>query len=494
MAMAKVRPDFSFDREGRPLSDWLLDLVGDDASARLKAGDVLQGMWFGVPYAHTDLEDLDWEEHNHRPGQDERFRRAVRDAVEAASFPKAHFVRRLILYRLMIDHDWRARVRKAAETSNKVDDDRYVERLVRRLEAAGDDDAERAEAVRRLGRWFCASVGRGVKRDQEIYAGAEAMSVAGMASHLVFEALDVALLADRAGLRVMLDDEGKSYQALGALERIGPAGVDFAPALIARLDAAGDARHFDAPAALGSIGRSDPDVVDALLQRLVSRSATIRSGAAASLAHAGPPLAGRVDEAVSLLLDATRDPDEGLFALEALASVGREREDALQRILDCAAPRPPRWVPFEGYPDQGYDAAMAVRGEAISALRHFRTFARRSVLALIDAIDTFEEYDPDWQYDGEHGRVCRVLVEFGPDAAPAVPRRVAYLESWRSGPEEGREWPKDVLSALAAIGPAAAEALPVLLAIRREGLGDEAPGELDCNDPLDRAILRLQGA
>jgi hypothetical protein len=52
--MSKQPPDFSFEREGRPLADWLLDLVSEEAPARLQAGEALLAMMHGVPSVHTD--------------------------------------------------------------------------------------------------------------------------------------------------------------------------------------------------------------------------------------------------------------------------------------------------------------------------------------------------------------------------------------------------------------------------------------------------------
>lgn len=39
--------DFSFERDGRPLSAWLLDLVSDDRATRDAAAQAVGGMWKG---------------------------------------------------------------------------------------------------------------------------------------------------------------------------------------------------------------------------------------------------------------------------------------------------------------------------------------------------------------------------------------------------------------------------------------------------------------
>ncbi len=101
------------------------------------------------------------------------------------------------------------------------------------------------------------------------------------------------------------------------------------------------------------------------------------------------------------------------------------------------------------------------RGAAIDSLRHFKRFADQVLPVLVDALDTFEEYDPDWSYEGEkHGLLSASLVPFGPLAAPAVPHLVRILEGWPTRPEEDREWPRNVFRLLAAIGPPARRGSP----------------------------------
>jgi hypothetical protein len=234
---------------------------------------------------------------------------------------------------------------------------------------------------------------------------------------------------------------------------------------------------------------------DALLRRLRSGSEAVRIGAAAALGHAGPPLAGRLEVALDFLLGATHTPVLVFAATPALASVGRDREEALRRVLELAAPRPPCWRTEESSPDHRYDEVMYERGVAIEALHHFRRFATRVVPMLVDAFDSFEEYDPDWEDHGEHGRVCWALRAFGPDAAPVVPRLVRYLADWQDRPVAERTWPRDVLELLRAIGPTGAAALPTLGRLRTTQNDEELVGAdaLDPDDPLDQAILALHG-
>jgi hypothetical protein len=486
--MSKKLSDVSFERDGRNLSAWLQDLVAEDAPSRRAAGEALQAMMYGVPSIHTDVTQVGW---NATMGQGDRFNAAVRKALRAPDFPTSDFVRRLILYRIALKDDWHQRIegnKRELETPSPRE-----EILWRRLEAAGDE-AERREECRRYLRWLCASLVRTLERGKDRFAGAESMSPAGIAAGIVFDALGEVLLSDRPGLRVMLEDKEMFQHAAKTLVRIGPPAVDFAGLLLERLDADQARGWFEGAEALGSIGRDDPAVIDQLLKRLASGPEAVRIGAAQALGHAGPPLAGRLPAALDILIGATYKPHLAHAAIPALASVGRDSDEALRRVLEWAEPREPRWQTYENYPDYRYDEVMHERGLAIEALAHFRHYASRVVPVLIDAFDTFEEYDPDWTYGGEHERVCWALRQFGPDAVPAVPRLVRYLDEWLEQSEKERPWPKDVFGLLATIGPRAAAALPALdrlRALENEGY-EESSSDLDPNNPLDQAIVSLR--
>lgn len=64
-----------------------------------------------------------------------------------------------------------------------------------------------------------------------------------------------------------------------------------------------------------------------------------------------------------------------------------------------------------------------------------------------------------------------------------------YLDEWLARPDP-KERPVDVLGVLASIGPAAAEALPLVERWRAEGEGEDDPR--DPGDPLDAAIIAIR--
>ena len=127
----------------------------------------------------------------------------------------------------------------------------------------------------------------------------------------------------------------------------------------------------------------------------------------------GPHLAGREEEALALLFELAHNADSPFVALGAIASLGRDRSQVVSWVLDQAAPATPRMRPCEGFPEHSYDEVMHFRGAAIDTLQFFTSFPNRVIPVLLEAFDSFQEYDPDFMHNGEHERVCMVLEEFG---------------------------------------------------------------------------------
>lgn len=164
--MARPR-DISFEREGRSMSAWLLDLVGDESSARLAAGEALEAMMCGLP-SHADPREFDrWSS---RESQDQvgRFKVAVRAATRSPGFPAPEFVRRLISRRVALQEDWRERSHRYRRHVKARS--RWEGRLLERLFDA-DDEADTEVAARRYRRWLDAWKLRDRTRSEEIYAG-----------------------------------------------------------------------------------------------------------------------------------------------------------------------------------------------------------------------------------------------------------------------------------------------------------------------------------
>src|SRR5262249_5521475 len=132
--MSKRPPDFSFERDGRPLSAWLVDLVAEEVPARLTAGEALKAMYYALPDARTDLTEIRWDSPHDLADHSRRFRERIRAAAGARGFPTPEFVRHLIAYRIALNEDWRRRADRVRQREARQD--AIDERLIRRVEAA----------------------------------------------------------------------------------------------------------------------------------------------------------------------------------------------------------------------------------------------------------------------------------------------------------------------------------------------------------------------
>lgn len=461
--------DFSFVRGGRPLAAWLPELVSEDRGQRIAAAEALSAMWIGAPAYDTPLEQIGLTEED--PGaQMQRFAHAVRETVEGPEFPKASFVRRLLLYLLGLQRGWQEMEKQLSFRDEKLQalEGRLIEQML-----TSQDTAERERAIKRFGRLFCAALARDDQRTRE----SEMFEPPGTMASTVFDALDTALLEAGDLLHEMLSDRGLRYKAVKALERLGPAAAPFVPDLLERMERG---HGFDGQKVLGAAARSEPALAEMLVDRLSRGSEAAQIAAARSLEVAGPAIGeSLIDEAIGVLRGLVLVPESSWYARETLASLGREREDILEELLAAAAPKPPRMQTFQY---GSYDAVMYERGAALVVLRCFTRFPERVVPVLVDAIDTFEEYDPDWVNQGEHERVTSSLRAFGTLAAELAPPVLA-----RHVRQLGGDVDWDVVRLLGEIGPAAKVALPVLHeleeTLRRQYLEEEADGD-EPSDPL----------
>jgi hypothetical protein len=128
-------------------------------------------------------------------------------------------------------------------------------------------------------------------------------------------------------------------------------------------------------------------------------------------------------------------------------------------------------------------------------LHHFTRFAALVVPVLVDAFDSFEEFDPDQDEDGDCARVCRALDTFGAQAAPIIPRLERYLDELLSRTEAAPSAANAVCRLLASLGPIASACLPALerLKAAEPSWNDDDDDSLDRDEPLDRAILAIRG-
>jgi hypothetical protein len=392
----------------------------------------------------------------------EPFNAAVRAAVSAPGFRTAEFVTALAD---LLEAAQAARM--GAWRRENARTDRVTDRLMKRL---GDHPTPEAlESVApRLRKVLC-SFNDPKNGDARLQ---DRLLTQQISAGFVFAALNEELLLAPDALRRMLRSKDERHQAVHALERIGPpAAPHFADDLMADLDACREEHYFDAARALASLVRDAPSAVRAVAERLHVPQQAVVAAAAATLASLGDKAVAYAPECVGRLIALARDgarPTPRYAAIAALGHVTRGRDDAVETLLALSR-----------------DPDMWTRGGALMALGEVGRQPEVVIPRLIEAFDDYQEQDPDLTYSSRHERVTGALKAFGPAAAPAIPALLARL---RPAADEGIAYDRGVVEALVAIGPAARDAaLPAL-----EALADAleyGPDELDDEtDELARAL------
>jgi hypothetical protein len=291
--------------------------------------------------------------------------------------------------------------------------------------------------------------------------GAELNSSSGVVTRSVFGILGSELLTASHALEQMLDNSILRKDVLAALSRIGHEASGFIPRIIADLDrqAAVESPNyydFDAALALAAVSRGNAEVVEQLIARLSHDSPNVRAAAASVFVELGVDVCGQQRRIVELLRPMLPVDGEGYAAFFALASVGRHLPEVRKYIVERAAPRPPDWKTYPDMPEHRYDAVMWQRGTAIAAMKYLVDYPAECIDVLIEAIDTFEEYDPDESYGGPMARIAHALAQFGLAAAPAAEPLARHLN------DDPDTTPTAILEALAVITVGSSEVVSLL--------------------------------
>jgi hypothetical protein len=452
-----MHTDERFIRDGRTLRDWLPDLIATEPRTRRVAENAVSAMWWGAPVADATT----WQ---HMPADPEAHRaewgRQIQAILNDPTFDGVAFVeaalQRMHEDRTLSDERW------------KIENDL--------LDADFDKPLSSDEEERMFARM---KVLAALEND-----GKTSNSFGPHVLKMALEHAGPLLLRMQEAVRQALRD-GVTRDAMAkAIKQLGPAGLPFAPDLM-------DEPIIDRPDVLASVGREDEQLVASMLDRIASPELRVASSAAETLRDMGES-ARRVRPSLPDDLWALLDGSEhDLAVLSVLATLAPDRRDVFERILAMARPGPPDMRSAEGFPDYQYDATMGRRGWAIELLGNFRAFAPEAVAVLIDALDSFEEYDPDWGYEnGEHGRVVNSLSQLGDAAAAAVPALIPRIRS-ADGEIDMR-----IVRFLGQVGPAAQAALPVLQELEAEWgepliPADEAEKPDEATDPVGWAIWRI---
>src|SRR5699024_8089500 len=104
-----TRAQDRFVHQNRPLADWLLQLVDAEAARRQAAAHVITNRFF-LALDQIDAADVDVAKESQH-----QFAAEVRRVVNAADFPAADFVRRLLSLDLALQESWMETIRAQLE-------------------------------------------------------------------------------------------------------------------------------------------------------------------------------------------------------------------------------------------------------------------------------------------------------------------------------------------------------------------------------------------
>jgi hypothetical protein len=388
-----------FVHQGRPLAEWLLQLIDADPARRQAAAEVITTRFF---LALDQMEPGDFDDA--KESQD-LFASEVRRAVNAPDFPAADFVQRLLSLDLALHESWMETIREQLERDRQHD----------RHEVTTTGPA--------LG-WVIGSLGK--------------------------ELLPAADL-----LRVMMETRVKQHMAFDAIGRMGRDGLAFYDELKGKLDAEGS-YHKEARA-LGALLQGAPEKIPEILELAVGPDGGVRINAIHALGCCGrgsTEVFALVETRLRDQLVRCEEPVEWHALASALGHMAQSVETA--RAL----------LPFLNQTDK--------QGTVIDALGRIGEDPETVVPRLIECLDTFEEYDSDYCYHGEHERVTQALRGFGLAAAAAVPSLIQHVwtrpqQYWSNGTLAERPEPdQGVIELLGELGPAAQDALPTLLEVQAQ--------------------------
>jgi hypothetical protein len=253
----------------------------------------------------------------------------------------------------------------------------------------------------------------------------------------------------------MMETRVKQHVAFDAIGRMGRDGLVFYDELISKLDAEGS-YHKEARA-LGALLQSAPEKIAEILELAAGPDRHVRINSIHALGccgRGGTEIFARVETRLRDQLRRCEEPVEWHALASALGHIAQSGETA--RAL----------LHFLDQTDK--------QGTVIDALGRIGKEPEAVVPRLIECLDTFDEYDSDYCYHGEHERVTQALRGFGPSAAAAVPSLIQHVwtrpqQYWSNGTLAERPEPdQGVIEFLGEFGPAAKDALPALLEVQAQ--------------------------
>lgn len=350
---------------------------------------------------------------------------------------------------------------------------RENERFERALAAPGNDGVDVSEEEDRdaLKRRIREYDEQGQHPDEQMQE--ELVSIGAVASQ-VLVLMGPLLAESQSAIRRLLADRATAHSAYSAIEQLGPAGFAFGDELIEELASnRGDSSLHSASVA---VIRHHPPLIEKLIARFwaIPSPYPYPCSIDSVIADLGKECAAIDPGFPAKLLEGTYSDDvhRVVGCVVALGGVTAGTDYAVSRLIELS--RHP---------------AEIVQGVAIYALGENKASAERVVPHLASLFGVFEEYNCDEMYYGAQSRVAGAMAAFGPDAAMALKEVLGHLQPPPKFRNHDNEVDVSILRLLAAMGPAASEALPLLNGWL------ERLREFDCPDmeEIEETIAAIRG-
>lgn len=374
--------------EGRPLREWLLQLVEETAERRLAASTAVND--------HLSRVDIFAQPEWSLDQVTEEFQKAIREILREPSFPHAEYVKKLVSLKLQL----------AQQYTNLLN--RYKTPTVN-------------EAV-----------------------------LTGIALNSVIDALGEELLPGAEQLRLMLKDPAEIRTASRAIARMGPAALEFYPDLMEGLKKPDLNGEYPMP--LGSLLQYHPKKIPLIVELTDCVEDDLRRNAIATLRYCGretirlfPEIEATArarlkestsddwsywarmlgetavtSETVTLFLETTRASENWRvgMAIECLGNMGLASQQVVPRLVELLDE-------FEEY-DSDWGWAGGPHARIISALAKHGAAAKTAIPKLRLLIwsvphHSFTSNNPKVKQSYPDAEVIQLLGSFGSEARDALP-------------------------------------------------------------------------
>lgn len=425
--------------ENKGLGEWLIQLVGDDHKKRKIASEVITDQFYLPKHLFATA-----------PGALEsasaRFCDTVRSLLSYGTFPTEKFANNLLSLMITLQESWENHCELESDKQKEIEKSIFGE----------SNETPTQEQY--------ASYGRALRAQME-EVGAKIQNgesheniTVGITLAKITDLLGRELLPAAAYIRKMLGLKYHTHTACGIIQRMESAGIEFYDDLFDCLKK--EDFNYYPQKTLGVILKHHTEHIKEVVELLDDSDAITRRNAIVTLNNCGQEVTKQMPEVEDRLRKIITNPhmkSEWHYSAYALASIAKETE-SVSLLLSLT------------YPIDGENV-----GTAIDCFRVIHIKDERIVPRLVELMETFKEYDPDFMYQSVHERIIYALKNFGAEAAVAVPALTKRI--WAepethfdddSNPYEVRNPDRLVIEFLGELGSLAAEALPALLELQKE--------------------------